>query len=531
MKRFYSLLLSLVLLLSCFGQVLADGVSEDDAAASYDEQIHWFEGMDPAEAVDNSGFLPEITQEDMDRWEDGEPVPAAAETRAVHAITIPTPYTDISTGAWYYNSAAICYEMGFITGTSATTFTPDTCLTRAELVTILFRIENTYRSRSGSAALDPKPTSAFKDVDKDSYYAKAVTWAYQNGIVNGVTKTEFAPRDLVTREQIAAICYRLYKVYHERKYGDAANLTSFTDYREISDYAQTAVAWAVDIGYMAGKGNMLCPKDPATRAEAAVFAERAYLLLLSNGVTRCSRELMEFIMEREGFASTPYWDYSQWSVGYGSRCGTKRDGSDVPSAYWNGISQSEAQLLLKTYLEDFAEYNVEIFESREKLRFTQQQFDAMTDFTYALGPLWMGSNNQPNQLTAWLKKPGTDLALMNALGVWCHVGGKVNTGTAGRRIREGLIYLYGDYKDTSSSHPSYAAVRYYSAESYLDNSYQDSIGIYVIGKPYTSLPMPEYRPLSGSAFKMFNGWIDPNGKSVNTQTIVSGTTTLTARWQ
>ena len=108
----------------------------------------------------------------------------------------------------------------------------------------------------------------------DAYYANAVSWAKQNGIVNGVTETEFAPNDNITREQIAAIMYR----YAQYKGMDAVTLEEnlhFADSSEISEYAVSSMNWAVGTGLINGKSeSKLAPKDNATRSEVAAILHR-----------------------------------------------------------------------------------------------------------------------------------------------------------------------------------------------------------------------------------------------------------------
>ena len=128
------------------------------------------------------------------------------------------------------------------------------------LVTVLYRLEGqpTVSGRSG-----------FSDVKLNSYYEDAVTWAADNGIVNGTSTTTFGPKGKITREQIASILWRLADkpVY-------SASLRSYTDYASVSDYAYDAMSWAVGSGYVKGSGAKLSPKNNATRAEVAVMLHR-----------------------------------------------------------------------------------------------------------------------------------------------------------------------------------------------------------------------------------------------------------------
>ena len=175
-------------------------------------------------------------------------------------------FADVKENDWFSEDVKFVSEKGLMNGVTETEFAPDTLLTRAMLVTILYRNE-------GEPATNR--SIPFDDIDMGAYYASAVIWAQQNGIVNGVTETEFAPDANITREQIAAIMFR-YAVY---KGMDAVtveeNLAAFADADEINEYAISALNWAVGSGLINGKTeSTLCPKDNATRAEIAAILHR-----------------------------------------------------------------------------------------------------------------------------------------------------------------------------------------------------------------------------------------------------------------
>lgn len=157
---------------------------------------------------------------------------------------------------------------------------------------------------------------------------------------------------------------------------------------------------------------------------------------------KTSQNMLDIIKDCEGFSAEPYWDVSQWSIGYGTVCGYKSDGSDVPSSYWNGITEEKGQELLMAYLANSAEAEVNAFFKRIGRQPSQQQFDAITDFTYALGSSWMYEDSKVQQ---YLKNPTDEIELMRVLGAWCRVNGAVSSATCNRRIREALVYLYGYY--------------------------------------------------------------------------------------
>lgn len=145
-------------------------------------------------------------------------------------------------------------------GTSGTMFSPNMDTTRAMIVTLLWRLENSPASTGWAE---------FPDVSQGQWYSDAVRWAVSAGVVKGYGDGSFGPEDTITREQLAAMLYRYAKA--DAPVGD---LTAFSDSDHISDWAEEAVRWAVGQGIITGKnGGYLDPKGRATRAEtAAMFA-------------------------------------------------------------------------------------------------------------------------------------------------------------------------------------------------------------------------------------------------------------------
>lgn len=178
-------------------------------------------------------------------------------------------FTDVSESAWYYDAVKYAFENGLMLGVSDTEFAPGTELTRAMFVTVLYRMEN-EPDMSNEILGYP-----FADVDSESWYTDAVYWARKNGIVNGITDSEFAPNDSITREQMAAIMFR-YAKYKGMAAADASAIqTDYADLEEISDWAREAVTYCKLKGLMQGKdNNMFDPKNNATRAETAAILQR-----------------------------------------------------------------------------------------------------------------------------------------------------------------------------------------------------------------------------------------------------------------
>ena len=173
-------------------------------------------------------------------------------------------FTDLTSGSWYYGGVRYALENGLMTGTSARTFAPDRPVTRAMLVTILWRLAGEPYGR----------VSPFEDVLPGSWYAQAVSWAYDKGIVTGVTATSFQPGAPVTREQLCAILCR-YAALTGKNTAASASLDAFTDRAQVSAYAEASARWALQAGLLTGVGDgRLAPRSGATRAQLAVLLQR-----------------------------------------------------------------------------------------------------------------------------------------------------------------------------------------------------------------------------------------------------------------
>lgn len=186
---------------------------------------------------------------------------AAAREALNNALCPSAAFTDVEENVWYHEGIDFMVRNGYMNGVAADTFDVDGSLTRAQLVTILYRI-----------AGEPETSAAipFADVADGQWYTKAIVWAAENGIVKGVNETTFAPNDPITREQIAVI---LYRYAHEENTEDG-KLTSFPDAKDISGYALEAMNWAVARGLINGSDGKLLPQDTATRAQIAVILAR-----------------------------------------------------------------------------------------------------------------------------------------------------------------------------------------------------------------------------------------------------------------
>lgn len=175
------------------------------------------------------------------------------------------PFTDVVAGTWYYGAAAYAYNNGLFTGMTPTTFAPNATMTRAMLVSVLWRL-------AGAPA--PKAPNTFVDVPDGAWYTDAVTWAAENGVVSGIGGSRFDPSGFVTREQTAEI---LYNYAHSKGYDVSAraDLTAFPDAASVSGWAEEALSWANAAGLINGTvrdgQTILDPQGSASRAQVAMI--------------------------------------------------------------------------------------------------------------------------------------------------------------------------------------------------------------------------------------------------------------------
>ena len=219
-------------------------------------------------------FKPDTGYKVKDVKVDGKSV-GAVTTYTVDKLTVSTrievtftngklPFTDVRESDWFYDDVVFAYENGLFSGTSDTTFSPNTSMTRAMLVTVLYRLE-------GQPAVNGR--SGFSDVQYNGYYEDAVTWAADNGIVNGISTSTFSPNANVTREQMAAILYR-YAQYKKYNTAASSSLNSFSDHTSVSGYAEASLQWSVAEKLVNGSNGKLMPTGNASRAQVAAILHR-----------------------------------------------------------------------------------------------------------------------------------------------------------------------------------------------------------------------------------------------------------------
>lgn len=174
-------------------------------------------------------------------------------------LTVKQTFRDVVYGDWYYDAVEYTAEKGWFNGVSQELFAPDMEMTRAMLVTVLYRMAGEPETAA---------QAAFDDVPADAYYAAAVAWGSENGIVMGISETLFAPETNVTREQMVVFLHR-YAVYAGMDVTASTDLGAYPDADAVSEYALEAFGWAVAEEILNGMGGKLNPQGTATRAQVA----------------------------------------------------------------------------------------------------------------------------------------------------------------------------------------------------------------------------------------------------------------------
>ncbi len=298
--------------------------------------------------------------------------------------------------------------------------------------------------------------SPFTDTDSDYVVALSAV-----GIVDGYKDGTFLPDKSLTRAELLAITAR------------------------ICDYLAPGT-----------------PEDPADPADSLDDNTPITLRTTENGVA--------FIKAREGFRATAYWDYSQYSIGYGSRC--------EANEYPNGITQEQADHLLRKKLQEF-EKKLDEFLQKNNLTLTDAQYDALISLTYNIGSTWMNGSRLAQCLIA---QSCSHNEFASAMGVWCHVteksGTSIHDGLIARRVLEIRLFLYGDYSGTASQ--TYHYVKFNSEKGKVDVD----IAFYESGTAFA----PYYTAEADG--DVFLGWFLEDGTELTQDTLITQDVTVTARW-
>ena len=224
--------------------------------------------LDTLTVTDRNGKKLEVTDEGDGVYSFKMPAGWVEIEVSFREIAVELPFTDVPEGAWYADAAAYVYEHGLMAGTSATAFSPDATTSRSMIATILWRMAG---SPVVNYAMD------YTDVAQGQWYSEAIRWAASEGIVGGYGNGLFGTNDPITREQFAVMLYRFAQEQgYDVSIGENTNILSYTDVADLSEYAISAMQWAVGAGIIngTGDGSTLSPQGQATRAQAAVMLMR-----------------------------------------------------------------------------------------------------------------------------------------------------------------------------------------------------------------------------------------------------------------
>lgn len=218
------------------------------------------------------------------------------------------PFTDVSTSHQYYDSIAYVYENGYMAGIDSDTFDPNSSVTRAMIVTILYSMSGSTMKRA--------PTG-FTDVPSTSYYYYPVGWAQYYGIVSGTSNTTFSPNNNVNRQDFLLILYGYLTKYEDCSYAlvHSSLVENLSDYSSISSYARTAVNWAMNCDIVSSTAYSLAPKSSVSRGLCAKYIHYAVTLctgegrsLADTGLSPSTAEEISELMVENGIAAHLNYD-------------------------------------------------------------------------------------------------------------------------------------------------------------------------------------------------------------------------------
>lgn len=221
----------------------------------YTVYAHWAEGEDPNPPVEPEPPAETEPPVENDPPEENDP-PLIGQPPVEEPVQ--DGFGDVPVDSWFYRYVEAAVKAGLFSGISETEFQPDGTMSRAMLATVLYRM-------SGETATGSHP---FTDVAEGKWYSDAISWAYEKGIVKGLSDTEFGVDADVSRQQLVVMLLR-YGEYCGYETDQSTELANFTDAGQVADYALTAMQWAVACGIINGSDGMLSPDGSATRAQCA----------------------------------------------------------------------------------------------------------------------------------------------------------------------------------------------------------------------------------------------------------------------
>ena len=407
-------------------------------------------------------------------------------------------FSDVPEDSWFYTDVMTLAESGVIGGYPDGTYRPTKKVTTGEALKMILL-----------AAGYPEPEPAA------SHWARGyLNFAIEQGFLTRYE--DISDLDVnMTRGLVAKLAANALGLSDPGTYG------TFTD--TDSPHVEALCAAGIVCGYPVGTYR---PGASLPRAEIAAIVNRIYQsrepsLPADNDTDldidpsqielRTTGQMIALLKSKEGFRATAYWDYSQYSIGYGSAC-TKDE-------YPNGITEAQADILLREMLQGFEE-KLDKFLQENYITLRDNQYDALISLTYNIGSGWMKES-----ALATLLKNGTysNNELASAIGIWCHVKSNgvtsIHDGLVARRISEINVFLYGDYSGEATG---FYSVRFEQTEK---GDRARDIAFYEAGSAYD----PAFEATSDDG-EIFLGWYTEDG-TLLTDLRATQDLTVTARWQ
>ena len=435
--------------------------------------------------------------------------------------------------------------------------------------------DNWYDAAQEEYFWEEQETAVFPDVTAEHWCYDDVMYLYRNGIIGGFPDGTFHPDEKVTtgqalkmiilaagyaepetvashwargylnfaldagileRGEITDLDVSMSRLLTAKVAARALGVTRSDSQQKFTDTNDDGVHALTEIGVIGGyPDGTYRPNGFLTRAELSAIVSRiyAYRLEQNGGATgdtpsedpedldsdepielRTTDDGVEFIKAREGFTAKAYWDYQQYSIGYGSYC--EKD------EYPDGITEKQADRLLRKRLQGFEE-KIDAFLDTNRIRLSEQEYDALVSFTYNNGDYWMREKNQSRLASLLISGNYSVNEFASAFGIWCHVttssGTQIHDGLIDRRLRELKLFFYGEYNARNTDGFNYVIFQTDKGSLEVD------VAVYETGSYYD--------PMFGASCDddEFFGWVTEDGLVIDENTRVEDDLTVTALWR